>query len=126
MRTVLKHVPLDRRIQLMIGGIKTVNLEWVNKVAIIGYTWIFVYESLRRYEGRMNAAPTLPKWRKKCNVSRRLHPFSSVFVRISFCGHILQLTMFAGQKQVTSPIVFERCNQLQLSNIQRIKYLFST
>ena len=57
MRVVLKHVPLERWIQLMIGGFKTVNLAWVNKIAMIGYTWLFVYESLRRYEGRMNAAP---------------------------------------------------------------------
>ena len=41
----------------MIGGFKTVCLACVNKVAMIGYTWLFVYESLRRYEGRMNAAP---------------------------------------------------------------------
>ena len=58
MRAVLKHVPLERWIQL-IGGLKTVNLAWVNKIAIIAYTWLFVYESARRYEGRMNAAPNL-------------------------------------------------------------------
>ena len=56
MRVVLKHVPLERWIQLMICGFKTVNLAWVNKAAMIGYTWHFVYESLRRYEGRINAA----------------------------------------------------------------------
>ena len=58
MRVVLKHVPLEHWIQFMIGGFKTVRLAWVNKVAMIGcYTWLFVDESLRRYEGRMNAAP---------------------------------------------------------------------
>ena len=39
MRAVLKHFPLERWIQLMIGGFKTVNLAWVNKIAVIGYTW---------------------------------------------------------------------------------------
>ena len=57
MRLVLKHVPLERWIQLMIAGFKTVNLVWVNKVTMIGYTWLFVYESARRYEGRTNVAP---------------------------------------------------------------------
>ena len=57
MRAVLKHVPLERWIQLMMDGFKTVNLAWVNKIARIGYTWLFVYESARMYEGQMNAAP---------------------------------------------------------------------
>ena len=56
MRVVIKHVSLERWIQLMVGGFKTVSLAWVNKVAIICCTWLFVYESLRRYERRMNAA----------------------------------------------------------------------
>ena len=56
MRVVLKHVPFERWIQLMIGGFRTVNLAWVNKVALNGYTWLFVYASLRRYEGRFIAA----------------------------------------------------------------------
>ena len=34
-------------------------MAWVNKVAMFGYTWLFVYESARRYEGRMNVAPGL-------------------------------------------------------------------
>ena len=50
MRAVLKHVPLERFIQLMIGGLKTVNLAWVNKTAVIGYTRLFVYESAGRDE----------------------------------------------------------------------------
>ena len=41
----------------MIGGLKTVSLAWVNKIAVIGYTWLFVYETALIYEGRMNAAP---------------------------------------------------------------------
>ena len=57
MRVVLKHVPLERWIQPMTGGFKTVNLAWVNKAPMIGYTWLFVYENIRKYEGRMNAAP---------------------------------------------------------------------
>ena len=57
MREVLKHVPSERYIQLMIGGFKTVNLAWINKFAMIGYTWLFVYESAHRYQGRTNAAP---------------------------------------------------------------------
>ena len=59
MRAVLKHVPLESWIQLMIGGLKTVNLAWVNKIAVIGCTWLFVYESSVTYEGRMNVAPAL-------------------------------------------------------------------
>ena len=58
MRAVPKDVSLERWIQLMFGGFKTVNLAWVNKIAKIGYTCLFVYESARRYEGRMNAAPS--------------------------------------------------------------------
>ena len=56
MRAVLKHVPLERWIQLMICGLKTVNLEW-EKIVMIGYTWLFIYESARTYEGRMIADP---------------------------------------------------------------------
>ena len=52
MRGVLKHVPLERWIQHMIDGFKTVSLAWVNKIAMIGYTWLFVYESAVRYEWR--------------------------------------------------------------------------
>ena len=57
MRAVLKHVPLEGWIQLMIGGLKTGKLAWVNKIALIGCTWLLVYESAPTYEGRMNAAP---------------------------------------------------------------------
>ena len=56
LQVVLKDVPLERWIQFVIGGFKTVNLAWANKVVMIGYTWLFVYESLRMYEGRMIAA----------------------------------------------------------------------
>ena len=59
MRAVLKHVPLERWSQLMNGGLKTVNLARVNKIAVIGCTWLFVYESPLTYEGRMNAVPSL-------------------------------------------------------------------
>ena len=54
---LVKNVPLEHWIQLMIGGFKTLNLAWVNKIAVNGYTWLFVYKSAGRYEGRMNAAP---------------------------------------------------------------------
>ena len=53
----LKNLLLERCSQHMIGGLKTVNLTWVNKIAVIGGTWIFVYESARSYERRLNAAP---------------------------------------------------------------------
>ena len=55
MRAILKYVPLER----WIGGFETVNLAWVNKIALIGYTWLFVYQIARSYEGRMNAGPEL-------------------------------------------------------------------
>ena len=57
MRLVLKHVPLERWIQYMIGGLKTVNLTWVNKIGVVGCTWGFVYERAFTYEGRKNAVP---------------------------------------------------------------------
>ena len=56
MRAAFKRVPLERWVQLMIGGFKTVNLAWINEIAVIGCTWLFVYESARNFEERMNAA----------------------------------------------------------------------
>ena len=53
----LKNVLRERCIQLMFGGLKTVNLAWVKKFAVIGCSRIFVYESARSYQVRMNAAP---------------------------------------------------------------------
>ena len=41
----------------MTGGLKTVNLAWVNKIAVIDCTWLFVYESALTYEVGRNAAP---------------------------------------------------------------------
>ena len=40
---VVTNVSLERWIQHISGGFKTVNLSWVNKIAVIGYTWLFVY-----------------------------------------------------------------------------------
>ena len=56
MRVVLKNVPLERWIQHKIGGLKTVSLAWVNKIAVVGCTWLFVYESALTYEEPLNAA----------------------------------------------------------------------
>ena len=42
MRAVLKHIPFERWIQRMIGSFKPVNLKWVNKVAMIGYSWLLI------------------------------------------------------------------------------------
>ena len=39
----------------MIGGFKTENLSWINKIAVIGFTWLFVYESAHSYEEGMHA-----------------------------------------------------------------------
>ena len=41
----------------MVGSFKTVNLAWVNKIAMTGYAWLLVHESIRMYEERMNATP---------------------------------------------------------------------
>ena len=41
----------------MIGCFKTVSFAWVNKIAVIGFTWLFVYQKARSHEGRMNAGP---------------------------------------------------------------------
>ena len=59
MRVVLQHVPLERWIQHMIGDLKTGNLSGVNKISVIGCTWLFVCESALTYEGQMNGAPGL-------------------------------------------------------------------
>ena len=68
MLAVLKRVPLERWIQFMIGGFKTVNLAFVNKVAVFGYTWLFVYESIiaTRKECKYPRMMGLPPW---CSVS---------------------------------------------------------
>ena len=42
----------------MIGGFKTVSLAWVNKIAVIGYPWLFVYESFHSYKEGMHVPPT--------------------------------------------------------------------
>ena len=86
MRVVLKHVPLERWIQHMIGGLKTVNLAWVNKIAVIGCTWLFVYESALTYEGRMNAASCL--FDGFCIELRRLGAMK--LLRKGILGHIMQ------------------------------------
>ena len=41
----------------MIAGIKAATLEWVNKIDVIGCTWIFVYESTHSYEGAQHVPP---------------------------------------------------------------------
>jgi len=38
----------------MIGGFTTVSLAWVNKIAVIGYPWLFVFESDKSYEEGMH------------------------------------------------------------------------
>ena len=60
--TTLKNVLLERSIQLIIGCLKTVNLTWVNKIAVIECTRLFAYERVRSYEGQMNAAPCQFFW----------------------------------------------------------------
>ena len=37
----------------MIGGFEPVSLAWINKIAIMGYTWFSVYESVHSYEDRV-------------------------------------------------------------------------
>ena len=54
---LVENVPLERWIQLMIGVFKIVNLAWVYKFAVIGYTWLFVYESVHSYEEGMHVTP---------------------------------------------------------------------
>ena len=54
-----KNGPFECWIQLMIGGFKTVNLARVNKIIVIGYTWIFVYEVAHSYEEGMHVLPAL-------------------------------------------------------------------
>ena len=38
----------------MSGGFKTVSLAWINKIVVIGYTWIIVYEIAHSYEKGMH------------------------------------------------------------------------
>ena len=52
-----KNIPPESWIQLMTGGFKTVSLAWVNKIAGIGYTRSFVYESAQSYEEEIHAPP---------------------------------------------------------------------
>ena len=54
-KLMIAVVPLERWVQLMSGRLKTVNLAWVNRIPLIGNTWLFVHEITRSYEGRMNA-----------------------------------------------------------------------
>ena len=42
---LVKNVSLERWIQLMIGGFKTVSLAW-KKIAVIGYTWVLFMKDL--------------------------------------------------------------------------------
>ena len=42
---------------LIIDDMKTVSLAWVNKIDVIGYKWLSVYERARSHKGRINAAP---------------------------------------------------------------------
>ena len=50
---LVKNIPLERWIQLVIGGFKTVSLAWVNKIAVTGYAWLFIYESAHSYKEGM-------------------------------------------------------------------------
>ena len=38
----------------MFGVLKTVNLAWVKKIAVIGYTWLFVNQRAFSYEEGMH------------------------------------------------------------------------
>ena len=40
-------------------GFKTVSLVWINKTAVIGYTWLFVYRRAYIYVERIHVAPEL-------------------------------------------------------------------
>ena len=104
MRAALKHVPLKCRFHLMIGGFKTVNWAWVNKNAMIGYTWLFVYESACRYEGRMIAALI-----SLCIMTQLLHTFQAL-ITILFRTPALQ---WGGVKllQFRHPPVLGACHE---------------
>ena len=38
----------------MIGSLKTANFAWVSKIAVNGYNWAFVHESVHSYEEGMH------------------------------------------------------------------------
>ena len=46
----MKNVPLEHWIQFMGGGFKNLNFAWINKNAVIGYTWLFVYQRTHSFE----------------------------------------------------------------------------
>ena len=48
---LLKNVPFERWMQLMIVSFKTVNLAWVCKIAVIGHALFFVYQRAHSFEG---------------------------------------------------------------------------
>ena len=50
MGIVVKNIPLEPWIQLMFKGLKNLNLAWVNKIAVMGHTWPFVYQRAHSYE----------------------------------------------------------------------------
>ena len=54
---LLKLFLLERWFQLMFGGFKTVNLTWVKKFAVVGYTWLFFNQRAFSYEERMHVLP---------------------------------------------------------------------
>ena len=56
---LVKNVPLERWIQLMIGAFKIVKLAGVKKIAMIGYSWLFVYQKAYSYEEQMHVPPEL-------------------------------------------------------------------
>ena len=48
---------LERWIQFLFNGFKTVNMARVIKTAMIDYTWFFFYEIAHSYEEAMHVAP---------------------------------------------------------------------
>ena len=61
----------------MIDGFKTVNLEWEQKFSVIGYTWLFVYETDHSYEEEKHVLLDMNRPRSSDHRGVLLLPFAS-------------------------------------------------
>ena len=58
----------------MIGVFKNVSLAWINKVAVIGYTWLFVSHRAHSHEEGLHVPPvhdTLTKQKQPIGCDER-------------------------------------------------------
>ena len=54
---LVKNVLFERRKQFMIDSFKNINLAWIKKIGVTGYTWLLVYRRAFGYEEGMHVGP---------------------------------------------------------------------